>query len=476
MRHLVVPLFAANGTAFLAVGISYFLYSRMLDAHQFGTYSAALAVGNLAVLVLDGGIKTSIIKHAQPLSPEQETLLLRVMLGVAGILLVSTILCRSLIVRQFPAAADQTNFIVAFAALYLATYPWIGLSTAQLERDLAYGRLAWIESLAIVLERGLPAVILATTDLGLMSFLWGLALGRGARVIALLCSHRVYLFRSISGARMGTLAILREGVWYQMGAGASLVRDNLHVLIVGPLFGSSWVGYYAWGLQLCIIASQIFVQIAARVSLPVTAKSTSFEARWLLLRQQAGLLTAVTTPILAATLVLAPAVNSQMLADRWDAALLLLPWLFARMVPGVVCAPLGTLLLVESGARTYTAYFWLWTAVEAAAAALAVWLMGSMGLAVSYAVTAWVGVVLMIRGLRRQTSNLVLEIASDILRRPAMLISLVLIAPYLVEFDRAQAWLSNAGLIVVAGLALAVLALSYIFDRDLTRAVFGRRG
>src|SRR5258708_37944172 len=88
MRQHLVPLFAANMVAFAAIGLSYLIYSRLLTAQQFGAYAAALAVGNLAVLVLDGGIKTSIIKHAVGLRREEESSLLTLMLGFSAVLLV----------------------------------------------------------------------------------------------------------------------------------------------------------------------------------------------------------------------------------------------------------------------------------------------------------------------------------------------------------------------------------------------------
>src|ERR1700686_1408723 len=125
MRRHLVPLFVANIVAFGSVALSYLIYSRLLTAQQFGAYAAALAVGNLAVLVLDGGIKTSIIKHGADLTRQEEFSLLSLMLAFSGILLLALYFGQRVIRHFYPAATDQTEFVSAFAAVYLLTYPWI---------------------------------------------------------------------------------------------------------------------------------------------------------------------------------------------------------------------------------------------------------------------------------------------------------------------------------------------------------------
>ena len=175
MRKYLVPLFVANLVAFATVGVSYLVYSRILSPHQFGAYAAALAIGNLAVLILDGGIKTSIIKHAENITQNDEGALLLMMLGFSAFLLAVLYLGQSALTRFYPASRDQTLFISMFVAVYLVTYPWIGLSTASLERRLFYPQLAWIESVGIVLRRGAPAIFLISMNFGLGSFVAGLA-------------------------------------------------------------------------------------------------------------------------------------------------------------------------------------------------------------------------------------------------------------------------------------------------------------
>ena len=109
--------------------------------------------------------------------------------------------------------------------------------------------------------------------LGMGSFVVGLLLGRAFRVFAINLSYRAP-FHVPSWAQVRDAAhLITEGIWLQLGTFASQLRDSLHVVVVGPLFGQAWVGYYGWCLQLALITSQTFVQISARVSVPVFAQS-----------------------------------------------------------------------------------------------------------------------------------------------------------------------------------------------------------
>jgi O-antigen/teichoic acid export membrane protein len=471
MRQYVVPLFTANGIAFAAIGVSYVLYSRLLTAQEFGIYSAALAIGTLATLILDGGVKVSIIKHTRDLRKEEESALLGWMLGLGVLLLLAVTAGRGLIVQHYPFTAHHTDFVAAFAAVYLVTYPWIGLPTAQLERRLAYSRLAWVESIGILLERGTPALFLYFTDAGLYSFVWSLALGRLFRVAVLARFHRVSLGVASRKPFREMLALMREGAWYQVGGSTALIRDNLHILIVGPAFGAAWIGYYAWGLQLCMIASQVFVQVSARISLPLTAQAVDFESRWRTVAGQVGVLMAVTAPILAAVLLVVPAADRQLLEAKWLPAEWLLPFLFARMLPGVACAPLGTLMLVERGSRAYAIALGVWTAIETVAAFIAIQVLGAAGLAVAYSVTAWVGMYVLIQGLRRDTLRLAASIPLIILKRPGVWLGGLIAALYMLDQAWNTEWLARASLAGVVCAAVAVVLVGCAVDSGLRRLI-----
>src|SRR5258707_3235066 len=91
MRRRIIGLFAANILTFAVVGLSFIAYSKLLSPPEFGLYAVALSVATLLALVLDGGLKTSIIKMEQELSVEQESSIAVLMLAGSAVLILALI-------------------------------------------------------------------------------------------------------------------------------------------------------------------------------------------------------------------------------------------------------------------------------------------------------------------------------------------------------------------------------------------------
>ncbi|MBO0706755.1 MAG: oligosaccharide flippase family protein [Candidatus Dormibacteraeota bacterium] len=420
VRRSVVSLFVSNAVSFAALGASYLLYSRLLSPAQFGLYSTAVVIGQFGQLLLDGGIKNTIIKAPTPPSRQEQGTVVALMAALSLLLVGGLAAGGGPITHFYPAAGQDYTFLAAFGAMYLLSYPWLAMPTAFLERRFDYRRLAFIESIAQVLERCTPAALLALTPLGMSAFLVGVLLGRGFRVAAVNLGYRSMVTVPGWSQVRDAAHLIREGGWLQLGVVASQIRDSLHVLIVGPLFGQAWVGYYGWSMQLSLICSQAFVQISARVSVPVFAQSGDFEARWRHCLAQVRVLTALTGPILVAALLLVPSVNAHLFHNRWQPALAILPLIFLRMLPGLATTPVGTLVMVDRGGRRLTATLVLWTLVEVVVALALVVPAGSSAVAWSYGITAWVGLWIMLQSLRVHGRPLLLDSARAILARPGL--------------------------------------------------------
>src|SRR5262249_36664111 len=154
----------------------------------------------------------------------------------------------------WPKLRQDYQFVVSFVCASLIFYPLVTLPTARLERRLGYSHIAWIESTAMLLERGAPALILLWFHTGVYAFLWALLISRVFRVMALSRFHRCAIWlASFRQVRQG-LHLLGVGSWIQLGNLSNVVRDNLHVLLIGPFFGKEWIGNYTWALQVCQIS------------------------------------------------------------------------------------------------------------------------------------------------------------------------------------------------------------------------------
>jgi O-antigen/teichoic acid export membrane protein len=420
MRKKVVSLFAANTFSYLMVGLSFVVYSRVLSPGEFGAYGAALAAATMLSLVLDGGIKTTIIKMQREVTDTEEAVALWLML--LGALLITTLfygLQRPLLL-WWPQIRHDYRFVVSFLGVSLFFYPLVTLPTAWLEHRLSYGHIAWIESTGMLLERGAPALILLWFHSGVYSFLWALVLSRIFRAVALSKFHRCALrIASFRELKQG-VHLLGEGGWIQLATLSNVARDNLHVLLVGPFFGMAWIGNYTWALQVCQISSQAFAQISARVALPLFAQGGSFEDRWTQCLLQIRLLMVLTGPVLCSVWLMLPSLNARLFHGKWTAALVLIPLLFLRMLPGLATTPLSPLIMVHCGGRAYARVAFLWTLAEIAGAVLCIALLGAIGLAWSYAFMVWVGVWLMLAALGPSEHSLVKQLARQIFRRPSL--------------------------------------------------------
>lgn len=431
----VISLFISYTLSFIAIGFSYIAYSKLLSPQEFGLYSIALALGMFGTLVLDGGLKTTIIKGANDLTREEQGTLSFLMFGFSLILLVIIIFLKQPLGYFFPAAQKDFQFLTVFAAVILLSYPFMVIPTAALERRFLYSKIGWIESIYFVLERCSPVVFLWWTQQGIYSFVWGLLLGRVFRVLALNLTYRTHLHLPSWGRVRRVLYLVREGLWFQLGVGFSQIRDNLHVLLVGPLFGKEWVGYYAWGFQLCLMASQVFVQISSRVSLPMLAQAENFEKRWQTCLYQIKLLTILTAPVLVTLPMVLPSLDQHFFLGKWQVAISFIPLLFFRMLAGVALTPLGILLLVERGARSLSLFSILFTAIEAAGAILLLVLLGPKGLAWSCAITAWIGFYLIFYMLRPESGKIALITLRSLFKRRSLAVSIGLVSIWLISFN-----------------------------------------
>src|SRR5262245_10397088 len=159
LRVSVASLFTAYVVSFVVVGLSYVVYSRLLSPAEFGIYSAALVIANFGQVLLDGGLRNTMIKSRVALSPVEEGTLMSLMLAAAVVLSAGLLLGRLWGSPQ-PVATSGGAFLAAFAAVFIVAYPLIVFPTARLERAFQYRRLAWIESCGGIVERAAPVLLI----------------------------------------------------------------------------------------------------------------------------------------------------------------------------------------------------------------------------------------------------------------------------------------------------------------------------
>jgi O-antigen/teichoic acid export membrane protein len=394
--------------------------------------------------------------------------LLGLMLGGAALITILFYLLQRPILAWKSQLAQDYRFAVLFVGASLLFYPLVTLPTARLERRLDYGHIAWIESASTLLERGAPAFILIWLHAGVYSFLWALLLSRTFRVVTLSFFHRPAIRSWCFSQVSHSFHLVREGSWIQLGSLANVIRDNLPVLLVGPFFGKAWIGNYTWAMQVCQISSQAFAQLSARVSLPVFARELNFQTRWPKCLQQIRLLTILTGPVLCGIWIVLPVLNMCLFHGKWAGALILIPPLFLRMLPGLATTPIGPLLIVHRGGGVYARVVGMWTLIEIAGALLFITLLGPQGLAWSYGCMVWFGLWLMLAAMGQNRHELAKQLARQIFRRPGLVFAVTAAIAFTLLLKTAKLG-SPQNLVVVGSVASAVIVGSYLLEPDVRR-------
>lgn len=426
----VMVMTAANTVALVAVAVSYILYSRLMTPAEFGIYAGALAIAKFGQTLLDGGLKIALVKHHETVAPGGLRALFigSASAGLLGaLMLAGTVSTLSAIGMLEPANA---LFFTAYGAAYFLTYPFLFIPLAQLERRQRFTPIAWAETLGVIIEYGLPALLWLWVAPGFWSFILAAWIGRGLRtgLVLVASSDRAWLTRVARPQWKESKALLCEGLGLQMAVSLSLVRDSIHLLLVGPWFGKEWAGLYAWAMQMCAVASQVFVQTATRVALPALRLLHGTDARWKSTLTQIAWLTVFTAPPLVFLTDIAGAVNAALFESKWTLGLSLLPFMVARMLPSMATTPLGSMVLADCGARAYAIANALWTGAEVAVAALMLWLYGPIGLAWSLAIMAWLGVACFVHQLAAPARFI--SLLPPLLFRPSLWTAVALVAAY----------------------------------------------
>ena len=392
----VLSLGVANGLALLSAVGAAALYARWLEPAQFAQWAWAWALARAGLLLLDGGLKTALVRRNAWPDAVTRRRLQRLSAAVAIGLTVAVVLVAWLLSAEGRLAPGPATLLAAYVAGYLLPYPALFEALARLERAQHFAPVGQAEGASVALEFALPALLMAAGLPWWAAFALAVGLARTLRTVWIVRAARDLPIEAAAGDGVPTRGLLAEGAGVQAVAGLSMLRDQMHLWLLGPWFGAAWAGAYTLALTACALVTQVSVATAARVTLP-SLRATAVADQWPAVLARTRWLAIGTLP----PLVLLPAWVAQADAlwwgGRWQDALLLLPWLALRMVPGVATTTLGAWLLVAQGpwraARAHAA----WTGIEATLAVALLVAAGPVGLAMALGCSAWAGVVLFLK-------------------------------------------------------------------------------
>lgn len=389
---------AAQALALLAALGSAGAYAAWLDARQLAVWALALGAGRAAMLLVDGGFKTALVRHPQGLSARAERRLTRRVGALALVLSGLAAAAAALLAGRGVAPLADAALVAVAVVCYLLSHAVSLVALARLERAGSFHPVGRAEGAATVLEFVLPAALLAAGIHASWALAAGMVAGRLGRAVWLRIGAGAA--GTAAAQRTGCEALpWRDGLALQGIAALSMLRDQVHLWLVGPWFGAAWAGAYAFGLMACALASQVLAATAARTAVPAL-RPLSPVRRAVYAAHSLRRLALWSLPMLALTLPLLHAADAWLWNGRWQLALSLLPGLLMRMVGGLPLAVLAPWLLVTVTPLAAARLHLQWTLADLLLALAALALLGPVGLAVSWALGGALGTLWFAHALR----------------------------------------------------------------------------
>jgi O-antigen/teichoic acid export membrane protein len=234
VRQVVLQLCSLIGSVVLA---------RLLAPSQFGLFTTVSVSVTLLAFLGEFGLAPSFIQRRAELTDRDLqvgfTIQQVLTTGIVVVLFLSAPWISRIFAKDYP---DLTWLVRALAcSLYLTT--WRSMSALQLERQLRYRRLAWIE----VLEQGSyqgVAVGMAVAGFGVWSLIWAV-LARGVLGTLLVYLAAPWKIRLAFDWRL-CREILAYGIPFQLQLIINSGGIMLPALVVALRVGPQAVGYISW--------------------------------------------------------------------------------------------------------------------------------------------------------------------------------------------------------------------------------------
>jgi O-antigen/teichoic acid export membrane protein len=435
----VVSLGLANAVSLASAVCASAVYAAWLSDEVFGQWAMALTAARCCVLLLDGGIKTALVRrHAEPDAATQRGVQ-RWCAGMAGLLIAVLGLALPLLVHGGGLSTSAALLLWSYPAVCLLAHVRLPVPLARLERAQRFDVVGRAEGLAVTVEFLLPLAWLAAGAPAWVAFPVSALVARSLRTAWVVNAARgdAFPLAAAGGGTDGGRVALRRLLWGE-GAGLqavallSLLRDSMHLWLLAPWFGSGWAGHYALALTACALASQVAAATASRVLLPAL-RGTSAAAQWLLVLARTRQLAVCTLPLVALVPGALAWVDAGLWSGRWHEAVAIAPWLALRMVGGTAATVVGAWLLVVRSPWHSAAAHAAWTLSDLALAAVALAVAGPEGLAWALAIGVWPGLAWLLRAATpavgwQQRARLAWMLLKVVLERPSAWAALALAA------------------------------------------------
>ena len=423
--------------------------ARLLSPRDFGIFAIAGFITVTLAGVMEVGLAASLIQRPEEPNDKEYQALFTFQIASISALVLTVVIAAPWF---FPLLNLDVN--LRWTILALLVSPWVSsfgtISSVRLERKLRYLVFAKID-----IFRGLTYVIIAVG----MAYLGGKWWSFVAAIIASSLVKTWITYReepwpirlrfNLSG--MGNA--LRFGILFQCSTLTSLFRDQIAVLLGGPLFGPQSVGYLNWAKNTTYYTSQIFTQVVSRVAFPSISRiQHDSKAVGQMAESIFKYVNLFTFPAILIFASLIPEFVTTVFTQKWQAAIPAFYFMSLRMVGSNITTLYISVLNALGEVRTSLRILVWWTIADWALAVLFCQWLGFTGIAAAYGLSVFPISYWLIRELQHYAVvNLKTSFYMPLFLSIAVSVAIAVVKPFL-----------PVSLVTVFGLALAGLLAYFL--------------
>lgn len=397
----------------IVLWIANLVLARVLSPKDFGVYDICTFFLALGTLLGDAGLGAALLRTPDEPTREQYESVFFISVLAGGVLAVALAVLSPFLAARYGLDASARWMLIAMTPVYvlssLRAYP-----TIRIERDLAFGLIARIELVVLLLKQAV-AVTLAVLGFGV----WALVL---ASIAAALLTV-VFTLWARPGLPMPRLhrgvlkPLLSFGLKVQALGFVAFFKDNVANALLGVLGGPVVVGLFNFAVRY-IQVPVLAVNALARVQLPTYARLQNDPvALGGAVRGALRITFLAGIPFLVVLACGSSYLIPLLYGARWLPAIPAVWAMVPNMIGGLAAGPLFTLLQARGEAGVALTTFIAWTLstwVLAAASWFLGWGIQGIGIAhsvVTIVITTW----LLLRAQKTLGSPLVRAVGAPML-------------------------------------------------------------
>lgn len=327
LRTALLQLVVLGGNVYL---------SRILTPGDFGAFAIVQFAIAFFALFGDAGLGGALIQKKEAPTQEELSSVFWLQVLLTGSVVVVVGIASSFLVRIWPSLPPNAAWLMRAMSVEFMLTALRVIPAILLERQLAYGRLSFLE-LVLQVVFYVSAIVFARMQLGLLALVFA-ALLQGTAGLIVAYSLRPWR-PSFTMKRALLRPILRFGLAFQGRTILGFVNGAITPIFAGAMLGKTALGLNNWAQTTAYFPLKL-VEIMGRVSFPLFSRLQHDERAFATSLERSVQICAMATLFFVALFFgLGPNVIHVIYTDQWMPALPIL-WVYATVITVGFLAPL----------------------------------------------------------------------------------------------------------------------------------------